>query len=143
VRWPGVIEPGTTVEQTVSFLDWFPTVLAMAGLEVPRDSAIRGRNFVPLLKGEVVEWDNDLYAEYSMRGAGVMRTYRTPQWKLVRDFKHVIKDELYDLAGDPAETKNLIDSPDPQVQKMRQLLNGKLLERMRAINDPALSLVSG
>ena len=143
VRWPGVIEPGTTVERTISFLDWFPTVLAMAGLEVPRDSGVRGRNFLPLLKGEVVEWDNDLYGQYSMRGAGDMRTYRTPRWKLVRDFKHVIKDELYDLMKDPGETRNLIDSSDLQVQQVRRLLNGKLLERMRAINDPALSLVSG
>jgi uncharacterized sulfatase len=143
VRWPGVIEPGTTVEQTISFLDWFPTVLAMAGLEVPRDSGVRGRNFLPLLKGEVVEWDDDLYVEYTMRGAGAMRSYRTPRWKLVRDFKHVIKDELYDLINDPAETRNLIDSSDLQVQQVRRLLNGKLMEKMRAINDPALSLVSG
>ena len=45
---------------------------------------------------------------------------------------------MYDLAGDPDETHNLIDSPEPTVQKQRQLLNAKLLKAMREIQDPAL-----
>ena len=69
-----------------------------------------------------------------------MRGYRTVRWKLVRDFEHKIKDELYDLREDPGEKKNLFDSRDPGVQKVRQLLNAKLLEKMRSINDPALSI---
>jgi uncharacterized sulfatase len=138
IRWPGVIGRGKTVEQTITFLDWFPTLTAIAGIRVPEDEAIRGRNFVPLLKGEPIEWDNDLFVQYTMRGAGVMRAYRTRRWKLVRDFDHFIKDELYDLASDPAETTNLIDSPEPRIQNVRRSLNAKLLERMRAIKDPAL-----
>jgi choline-sulfatase len=138
IRWPGVITPGKTIEQTISFLDWFPTVLAMAALSVPKDQTIRGRDFLPLLKGSVVEWDNDLFVQYTMRGAGVMRAYRTRRWKLVRDFDHFIKDELYDLANDPAETANLIDSPEPRIQNVRRSLNAKLLEKMRSIKDPAL-----
>jgi uncharacterized sulfatase len=70
-----------------------------------------------------------------------MRAYRTTNWKLVRDFKHVIEDELYDLAGDPAETTNLIDSPDPAIQHVRRSLNKKLLEKMREVEDPALAAV--
>ena len=142
IRWPGRIRPGSTVEQTISFLDWFPTLTAIAGLDVPKDTIIRGRNFLPLLQGQSVEWDNDLFAQYNMRGAGDMRTYRTPRWKLVRDFKHVIKDELYDLVKDPAETTNLIDLPDPGIQKQREVLNTKLLAKMRSINDPALRQVN-
>ncbi|MHC4659282.1 MAG: sulfatase family protein [Planctomycetota bacterium] len=142
IRWPRVIRPGTTLGQTVTNLDWFPTILAMAGLTVPKNHTIRGRNFLPLLKDKSVPWDNDLFAQYSMwhwhQTGAVLRTYRTPRWKLVRDFKHKDKDELYDLANDPAETRNLINSPDAEVQKERQLLNVKLLERMRHINDPAL-----
>ncbi|MHC4623877.1 MAG: sulfatase family protein [Planctomycetota bacterium] len=138
IRWPKVVGPGMTVDETISFLDWFPTVLAMAGLSVPKHQTIRGRNFLPLLKGEPIEWDNDLFVQYTMRGAGVMRAYRTPRWKLVRDFDHFIKDELYDLANDPAETTNVIDSRDPRIQDVRTSLNAKLLEKMRSINDPAL-----
>ena len=138
IRWPGVITPGTTIEQTISFLDWFPTLAAIAGINVPEGETIRGRNFLPLLKGKRLEWDNDLFVQYTMRGAGVMRAYRTPQWKVVRDFDHFIKDELYDLANDPAETTNLIDSPEAHIQNVRRSLNAKLMDRMRSINDPAL-----
>ncbi|MHC4573340.1 MAG: sulfatase-like hydrolase/transferase [Planctomycetota bacterium] len=141
VRWPKVVRPGTTVDEAISFLDWFPTLLAIAGLKVPKDEIIRGRNFLPLLKGKRIEWDSDLFVQYTMRGAGVMRAYRTPHWKLVRDFDRFIKDELYDLASDPAETNNLIDSPDPRIQDVRRSLNAKLLAKMRNINDPALQEV--
>jgi uncharacterized sulfatase len=138
IRWPNVVERGTAVEQTITFLDWFPTILAMAGLDVPEREVIRGRNFLPLLKRRTIEWDNDLFVQYTMRGAGVMRAYRTRRWKLVRDFDHFIKDELYDLASDPTETTNLIDSAEPRIQNVRRSLNAKLLEKMRSINDPAL-----
>ncbi|MHC4619672.1 MAG: sulfatase-like hydrolase/transferase [Planctomycetota bacterium] len=138
VRWPKVVRPGTTVDETISFLDWFPTLAAIAGIKMPERETIRGRNFLPLLKGKPIEWDNDLFVQYTMRGAGVMRAYRTPRWKLVRDFDHFIKDELYDLANDPAETTNLIDSRDPRIQDVRRSLNAKLLEEMRSTNDPAL-----
>jgi choline-sulfatase len=138
IRWPNVVEPGRTIEHTLSFLDWFPTLLAIGGLKVPKDEIIRGRNLLPLLKGKRIEWDNDLFVQYTMRGAGTMRAYRTPQWKLVRDFDHFIKDELYDLASDPAETNNLIDSPEARIQDVRRSLNAKLLAAMRNIDDPAL-----
>jgi len=138
IRWPKVVRPGMTIDETISFLDWFPTVLAMASLSVPKDQAVHGRDFLPLLKGKRLEWDNDLFVQYTMRGAGVMRAYRTRRWKLVRDFDHFMKDELYDLASDPAETNNLIDSPEPRIQNVRRSLNRKLLQKMRSINDPAL-----
>jgi uncharacterized sulfatase len=114
----------------------------MAGVSLPDDTRIRGRDFGPLLKGQTVAWNNDLLAQYTMwpwhQTGAVLRTYRTPRWKLVRDFKHETKDELYDLVLDFAETRNLIDSTDPTVQKKRELLNQKLLEKMHDINDPAL-----
>jgi uncharacterized sulfatase len=89
-------------------------------------------------------WDNDLFAQYTMwpdhQTGAVLRCYRTARWKLVRDFKHEAKDELYDLSNDPAETRNLIDWPDTTIQNTRASLNRKLLERMREINDPALKV---
>ena len=141
IRWTGKIKPGIKIEQTITHLDWFPTVLAMAGVSMPKDITIRGNNFLGLLEGETSKWDNDLYAQYTMRGAGVMRSYKSGRWKLVRDFKHVIKDELYDLQNDPDEHVNLIDSPDPAVQQQHRLLNDKLIGKMRQIEDPALALI--
>lgn len=143
VRWPGVIKAGTLVSETVSSLDWYPTLLSMAGVALPTDVLIRGRDFLPLLKGEAVDgWDNDLYAEYSMEHycQTHMRAYRTPKWKLVRDFLTPERDELYDLERDPAESVNRIHDASPEVRRIIQELHAKILEHMRKTNDPALEL---
>jgi uncharacterized sulfatase len=143
VRWPGVIRPGSVIEETLTHLDWFPTLAKIADAPIPEGTTLRGRNMLPILSGEDTEWDNDLFAQYSMwewnQNGAKLRTFRTPEWKLIRDFRHEGKDELYHLEEDPAETTNLIDSTDPAAQEMRKWLNEKLLERMRSINDPQLA----
>ena len=135
VRWPGVIKPGTVVEETTTNLDWYPTVLAAAGASLPQGELVRGRNILPLLKGESPPWDNDHYAEYKQYHFSLadQRTYRTPEWKLIRDFTNPGKDELYHLANDPGEQKNLIDSQDPEVVAARKQLEAKLLAKMKEI----------
>ncbi len=140
VRWPGKVAAGSKVTQTITHLDVFPTMLAIAGVTLPKDVTIRGRNFLPLLLGEQIPWDNDVYAEYSTRHQSRthMRCYRTPQWKLVRDFLNPDRDELYDLVRDPEEKVNLIRSTDPAVRDVIRRLHEKIIERMRAIGDPVL-----
>jgi choline-sulfatase len=140
VRWPGVTKPGQKITETISNLDWFPTLLAMASVELPTDAKIHGEDFTPLLRGEKVKWDNDLYAEYSMRhGAKThMRGWRTPRWKLMRDFANEGRVELYDLKNDPDEMTNLAASDEPQHKKIRQRLEKKILAEMKKFNDPAL-----
>jgi choline-sulfatase len=114
VRWPGVVEAGSIVDTTVTNLDWFPTLLAMAGLNTKEGVLIHGRNFLPLLKGKSIPWEESFYGEYGMHHYETcdMRVFRTPEWKLLRDFKRTGKDELYHLATDPEEVHNLIDNPD-------------------------------
>ena len=135
MRWPGVIKPGTVVEETTTNLDWYPTVLAAAGVALPQGELVRGRSILPLLKGEHPQWDNDFYAEYDQHHFFVadQRTYRTPQWKLIMDFTNPGKDELYHLANDPGEQHNLIDSLDSAVVAARKQLEEKLLARMEEI----------
>lgn len=142
IVWPGVVRPGREISETVSGLDWYPTILAMAGVAVPEGAPIRGRNFLPLLRGEKTPgWNNDLYAEYSMRvyARTDMRTYRTARWKLTIDFLNPGRDELYDLAADPAETRNRIDDPDVEAQAARRQLARKIREAMLANHDPAVN----
>ncbi len=142
VRWPGVIKPGTVVGETCSSLDWFPTVVAMAGAKLPAGEIIRGRNLLPLLRGEkVAGWSNDFYAEYSMRVycRTDIRAWRTPQWKLVRDFLNPRLDELYDLANDPEETKNVIRETRPAVRETIQTLDARIRAEMRRHGDPLLA----
>ncbi len=141
VYWPGVVKAGAVIERTTTHLDWYPTLLAMTGTELPKDVPVHGRSIVPLLQGETPAWSDEFYSEYSMRtGAKVdMRCWRTPQWKLTIDYRHRDRDEMYDLANDPHETTNLIGSDRREVQEMRESLARKILGRMQEIHDPLLA----
>ncbi|QDT35624.1 sulfatase family protein [Thalassoglobus polymorphus] len=138
IRWPAGLKGGRTVPQTMSNLDWYPTLLAMVNVEIPDDLEIRGRDFTPMLKGLRIAWDNSLYSEYSMRhGAKTdMRCWRTPQWKLMIDFANPGRGELYDLNNDPNELTNLFDSEEPQHVAIRDSFKSKILKKIKQINDP-------
>ncbi|MHC4994924.1 MAG: sulfatase family protein [Planctomycetota bacterium] len=139
VRWPGVTTPGSVIEQNVTNLDWYPTFIDIAQLQAPSFVTVRGRSMIPLLRGEAPEdWPSDLYTEYSMTHyrRSDLRSYRTPEWKLVRDFLNPGRDELYNLASDPEETTNLIDSTDIATREAAAALDHRLLSTMRAIGDP-------
>ncbi|MAT13765.1 MAG: N-acetylgalactosamine-6-sulfatase [Planctomyces sp.] len=142
IRYPAMIKPGTVVEHTVGSLDWFATLLDLAGVEAPAVATEYGRSFVPLMKGETPDdWNDDFYAEYSTHHQSQthMRMYRTPEWKLIRDFLNPERDELYHLTEDPEENENLIKSDDVVILAVKDELSQRILERMEAINDPLLT----
>jgi choline-sulfatase len=138
LQWPGTIRGGRTIDETIRQLDWYPTLLEATGVPLPKESGVRGRSLLPLLKGETVEWDNDLYGEFSQHHytEADLRMYRTPEWKLVRDFRIEGRDELYHLAEDPAESRNRIGDAD--VADIRERLDAQLRTRMRELGDPLL-----
>jgi len=142
VRWPNVTKPGSRVTQTVSNLDWFPTLLELARVQLPSESEIRGRSIASVLKATPPDdWENDFYAEYSTHHQSKthMRMYRTPEWKLVRDFFDPQRDEFYDLTKDPAERTNLIKSTDATILSTIKRLDVQLRRKMKENNDSVLA----
>ncbi|MEC9095675.1 MAG: sulfatase-like hydrolase/transferase [Planctomycetota bacterium] len=137
IRWPGVLKPGTVDQSTYSNLDWFPTILAMADVEMSPEVLIRGRNMMPQLLGKTNSWDNSYYAEYSTKHQSRthMRMISNGKWKLICDFNHAGRNELYNLSKDPAETKNLIMLETRRTQIIRRELERQMLTRMEAIDD--------
>jgi arylsulfatase A-like enzyme len=98
------------IEQMVQNIDYAPTFLEMAGVEVPED--MHGRSLVPLLKGEKPEkWRNSLYYHFYEYPAEhmVKRHYgvRTDRYKLIHFYNDIDVWELYDLQQDPSELNNL------------------------------------
>lgn len=141
VRWPGVVKPGTVIEEVTSSLDWYPTIVHMARADLPKEHLVRGRDLTALLRGEKIEnWDNDFYAEYSMINycRAYMRCFRTPEWKLVRDFLNPERQELYNLRTDPAESENRIQDSSPEARQAVEELDQRILDRMQTIGDPLL-----
>ncbi len=140
VKWPGKILPGTVVTESVTVLDWYPTLLKLAGIPMEEDLQIHGRNFLPLLRGEQSEgWDNNVFGQYSThhQSRTDMRMFRTKEWKLVKDYKNPDRDELYNLTEDPDETNNLYS--DPSIDSVKAFMTTMLVDKMKQINDPVLN----
>jgi uncharacterized sulfatase len=140
MRWPARIRPGQKIQHTITHLDWFPTICAAAQVTIPPGTVIRGRNIFRLLDGQAGDWEDDYYGEYSLHidARAHLRCYRTPRWKLVRDFLHPERDEFYDLANDPDERHNLIHDQREEVRQALQTLQQRLLATMRQLHDPLL-----
>ena len=134
VRWPARLRSGATVDAVVTNLDWFPTILAMAGVVAPPDAVIRGENFLPLLEGRRIPWRTAFYGEYRQLHQEQVdqRMWRTPEWKLVRDSRPGM-DELYHLPEDPEERVNLVRDQRPEIQAEIVRLDAALRARMREI----------
>jgi uncharacterized sulfatase len=141
IRWPGVVRAGSVIDETVLNLDMFASVLGMLKIKTPPRVNQNGMDFSPLLRGEKTSnWRTEFFGQYDLHNLGLayMRMLRTPEWKLVRHYHANELDELYDLQNDPGETKNLYR--DERFRAVREQLQKRLEERMRAIDDPVLSL---
>jgi uncharacterized sulfatase len=136
VRWPGVVKPGTEVAQTVSNIDTFASVLGMLGVPVPRGAKHEGADFSPLLRGKKVPWREALFGQYDLHNGGLayMRMVRTAEWKLVRHYRANGLNELYHLADDPGETRNLYGAA--KHAKVREDLQKRLTAWMKSIEGP-------
>jgi len=141
VRWPGVVRPGTRIEQHVSNIDTFATVLGMLNVPQPKGVKQNGRDFSLLLRDEPVkDWPTDVFAQYDLHNQGIasMRMIRTPQWKLVRYHLTNGDNQLFDLTNDPLEQRNRYY--DKKVQSIRDELQQRLTKWQESIDDPVLKL---
>jgi len=112
--WPGQIEAGTTTEVRGISMDIYPTVCAAAGVELKHK--IDGISLLNVLQGkqESIQ-DRDLFfhrREGGTRYGGLtINAIRRGDWKLLHNSPFAPL-ELYNLANDPGETKNLArDNP--------------------------------
>lgn len=122
----------------VSSLDLPPTLLSLAGLRAPDNWP--GRDLTAALAGKVeideafAEWSDEKSEAF---GGLAYRAVRTPTHKLIVWKDPARGEELYDLAADPAEQRNLI--AEPAAQEVLQDLRTRLSTWMERNEDPALS----
>lgn len=109
VRYPGQVKAGTTSEKMVLNVDVAPTLLEIAGLDVPAE--MQGTSMLSLAEGKQVPWRTDwLYEYYEYPGFENVRPcrgVRTERYKLIHFFLEPEEWELYDLQADPDEANNL------------------------------------
>lgn len=109
MRHKGHIQAGQRNNRIISQIDLFETILDYVGAsERPRNMPSCSRSFLPMLRNERMEWEDEVYIEQEE-----LRAIRTPKWLYMKRFKrsdtYPLKDELYDLLQDPGEKTNLID----------------------------------
>ncbi|MBS3763804.1 MAG: sulfatase-like hydrolase/transferase, partial [Planctomycetes bacterium] len=129
------------IRSPVSHLDLLPTMLDIAGEEIP--PLLQGKSLLPELHGQKSETtaaERNIMIEFTRYainhdgwgGYQPVRSLVKGKYKLVLNLLHT--DELYDLEKDPDELENLID--DPGSEDLRRRLHEELLAEMDRLRDP-------
>ncbi|MDV7139195.1 sulfatase [Maribacter sp. TH_r10] len=113
MKYPKEIKPGTVVDELVQNIDFAPTFLDYAGVDI--EESIQGESLRKLVKGDASEWRDALYYTfYEFPGEHrVKRHYgvRTDRYKLIHFYYDIDEWELYDLEEDPSEMHNVYNDP--------------------------------
>ncbi|MFW6290281.1 MAG: sulfatase [Mariniphaga sp.] len=139
--WSGKVNGGTRTDVPVTNLDFYPTILEVAGIEKPEDKVLDGQSLLPVLLGKKaleerpLFWHFPIYLEAYLKEGDrtqdpLFRTrpgsaIRFGDWKLIQYFENNDL-ELYNLKEDIGETVNRADS-EPEI--VNRLLN--ILEKWR------------
>jgi len=122
VRHPPTVPAGRSVDAVVRLVDVMPSLLERVGLDPSRFDGLEGVSFAPLLRGEE--------DPAGPRWAFSERTYYGLEMKSVQDdrFKLILRYEdgeveLYDLAEDPGEQRNLAASRPEETARLRAELD--------------------
>jgi N-sulfoglucosamine sulfohydrolase len=162
IRGPGGFTGGKVYDALVSHIDIFSTICDL--LQIDHPSWLQGTSLLPLLREEVDQLHDAIFAEVTYHAAyEPMRAVRTPRWKYIRRFDHhlgpvlpncddspskdvLIKygwkersrplEQLYDLIFDPNEASNVAN--DLSVAVVLEEMRTRLDEWMYDTNDPLL-----
>jgi len=131
---------GSTPSLSVLNTDIAPTLLDLAGVEVP--ATMQGRSLAPLLAGESpADWRRYFFVEHLFDHAEIPKHegVRGERFKYARYFEQVpVYEELYDLLDDPWETRNL--SADPDYREILEELRRLTSELRDEYGGPFVSL---
>ena len=139
IRWPGVVDPGSLCQTPVIGVDFYPTMLEIAGVRKTEGKVLDGRSILPLLTqtGDLdrgaIFWH---FPAYLQAGQNTWRTtpagaIRQGDYKLLEFFEDG-RLELYNLQKDIGERHDL-SSEMPE--KTREL-HRSLIEWRESVNAP-------
>jgi len=138
-RWPGVVKPGSTCTQLVQQADLMATLSDILSAKLPENAGEDSFSLLPLLKGE----DRPVREHAVNCAMSGVPALRRGSWKLILapgsggwtkggDGQSI---QLYDLASDLGETKNLAEEEPERVAEMKALLE-KLIADGRSTPGP-------
>jgi arylsulfatase A-like enzyme len=136
VYGPGFMQGGQ-IRELVSLLDFPPTLLDAAGIDIP--GSMQGRSILPLIRRDSEDWPNEVFMQISESQVG--RAIRTNRWKYsvvaseqngwsTPGADQYVEEFLYDLQADPYELTNLagIESYRSVADDLKERLIARMLE---------------
>jgi arylsulfatase A-like enzyme len=123
MQWPGHLKAGVVSDQVISSLDLFPTAVAIAGAEPPKDRVLDGVNLMPFLTTTAKTSPHDVLCWRN----GANGAVRKGNWKL---FTSGDRYWLYDLSKDVGEQKDLA-AANPEIVKHLKNEFAKWEEQMK------------
>ena len=118
MKWPEVIEAGSRSATPITSVDFLPTFAELAGVSLPTAQPVDGESFVPLLRGQRALSNRPIFWHYPLYLTGrasPASAIRKGDWKLIEYFEDG-RLELYNLATDVSESRNLADA-EPSVAR--------------------------
>ena len=120
IRWPGITRPGTVIDTPVSSIDFLPTICEVVRSQTEK---VDGRSLLPLLRGNKMPerplfWH---YPHYSDQGGKPAGAVRLGDWKLIEFYEDGWL-ELFNLAADPGEQRNLVRRERAKAKMLHNLL---------------------
>jgi len=113
IKWPGKIEKDQIVDNFISSLEMFPTILEITGIEKPDSLVLDGFNMLPLLTGEDKSLAREeMYWEFRDEYAA-----RIGDLKWLKSDRRQSQKGLYNLTEDIGE-KNDLSEKEPETLKM-------------------------
>jgi arylsulfatase A-like enzyme len=123
IRTPGM-NYGSQSEEAVISMDFYPTILDLAGIDQRPDQHIDGISLSQILSGTHILEREDLfwhYPHYHSSGWTPGAAIRSGKWKLI-EFYALMKVELYDLENDPGENTDLAEKYPEKVKELQEKL---------------------
>ena len=137
IKAPGVTKQGAKSNTPVNGIDWYPTLLDLCGIEIPKKQKVDGVSLVPFLNGDKIQ-DRSLYwhyPHYGNQGGEPSSIIMEGDWKLIH-YHEDGRDELYHLGNDIGEQNDLIAKEKKRGQQMRNKLDAWLKQTRAKFPKP-------
>jgi arylsulfatase A-like enzyme len=117
--WDGHVPAGKTVTAPLHAVDWYPTLVKLAGGKIDQPLPLDGKDIWPTLTAGAPSPHDAILLNTTPTDGAV----RAGDWKLVVHTKPKASAELFNLTADPSERHNLASAEPAKVKELQILLD--------------------
>ncbi|MFB0518251.1 MAG: sulfatase, partial [Acidobacteriota bacterium] len=143
---PGLELARHKIEEPISLLDLFPTIVDLLSLKGINQQRLMGTSLLPVMEGDGGYANYPILAELKDRGLGLrLQAIITDRYKYIRSLDggketllknlsvHINEEELYELRDDSLETRNLILDKPTLTKELQQMLASYVQQKSKLV----------